>query len=219
MEPGQRQAMAYELSRKMVGDEFIKTTTLDERQLKVLATRAFIGIGGIGSDPEADIEGVMKLYRKHGIKQDGETTALEWGNDVPVRGKDRITVTTSLHVDQERELLALMTAAAQDKTAALKPEQVERRPRRSWTATPRIDRDEPQWQAQREMVEKISMGGRFGVAIGVGGSGKSTSLEVLVDAWKADGREVYGATLAHRQATDLKAAGIKDANERRSMLS
>ena len=60
--PDQRQAMAYELSQKMVGDEFIKTTTLDERQLKVLATRAFIGIGGIGSDPEADIEGVMKLY-------------------------------------------------------------------------------------------------------------------------------------------------------------
>jgi hypothetical protein len=66
------------------------------------------------------------------------------------------------------------------------------------------------------MVEKIATGGRFGVAIGSAGSGKSTALEVLVDAWKADGRTVYGATLAHRQASDLKAAGV-DADKRTAL--
>ena len=105
-----------------------------------------------------------------------------------------------------------MTAAAQDKSLALKPAQIEQAANAFLDRNPGIDRDGPQWQAQREMVEKIAMGGRFGVAIGVGGSGKSTSLKVLVDAWKAGGREVYGATLAHRQATDLKAAGIDAAN-------
>jgi hypothetical protein len=113
--PYQRQAMAYERSQQLIGAALIKTTTLDERQLKVLATRAFIGIGGIGANPGADIDAVMNLYRKHGIMQDGEKTALEWGHDVPVRGRDRVTVTTSLHASQEAELLDLMTAAAGDK--------------------------------------------------------------------------------------------------------
>ena len=210
--PDQRQAMAYELSQKIIGDEFIKTTTLDERQLKVLATRGFIGIGGIGSDATDDVNGVMKLFHKHGITQNGEKTALEWGNDVPVRGKEVVTVTTSLHAEQEQELLGLMTVAAQNKSLALKPSQIESAARAFLARNPDIDPDGPQWQAQREMVDKIAMGGQFGVAIGVGGSGKSTSLEVLVDAWKADGRTVYGATLAHRQATDLRAAGIDAVN-------
>jgi hypothetical protein len=211
--PDQRQAAAYHLSQQIIGQEFAKTTTLDERQLKVLATRAFIGLGGISSDPTTDIEGVMNLYRKHGITQDGEKTPLEWGDDVPVRGKGVVSVTTGLHVAQERELVALMTAAAADKSAALKPDQIARAVDAFLDRNPAIDRDGPQWQAQREMVEKIAMGGRFAVAIGSAGSGKSTSLEVMVDAWKADGRTVYGATLAHRQATDLKAAGI-DADKR-----
>ncbi len=209
--PEQRQALAYELSQKMVGEQFIKTNTLDENQLRVLATRAFIGIGGIGSDPAADIEGVMQLYRQHGIEQqDGQKTSLEWGNDVPIRGRDRVTVTTSLHADQERELVSLMTAAANDKSAALKPEQIAKAAEDFLARNPKIDRNHPQWEVQREFVDRIGTGGKFGVAIGASGAGKSKSLEVLNDAWKADGRDVYGAPVAHRQATDLRAAGIDE---------
>jgi hypothetical protein len=57
------------------------------------------------------MDAVMDLYRKHGVKQDGALTALEWGMDVPLRGKD-VIVTTSLHADQERELVGLMREAA-----------------------------------------------------------------------------------------------------------
>ena len=59
-------------------------------------------------------------------------------------------------------------------------------------------------------VTNLGAGGRLGVAIGVAGAGKSTALAPLVEAWKADGREVFGITLAWRQAADLKSAGIAE---------
>ena len=60
------------------------------------------------------------------------------------------------------------------------------------------------------MMTRLAAGGRLGVAIGVAGAGKSTALAPLVDAWKADGREVFGITLAWRQASDLRSAGIAE---------
>ncbi len=58
------------------------------------------------------------------------------------------------------------------------------------------------------MMTRLATGGRLGVAIGVAGAGKSTALAALVDAWQADGREMFGITLALRQAADLRSAGI-----------
>jgi AAA domain len=48
------------------------------------------------------------------------------------------------------------------------------------------------------------------VAIGVAGSGKSMALAPLVDAWRTEGRDVFGITLAWRQAADLRSAGIDE---------
>ncbi len=73
-----------------------------------------------------------------------------------------------------------------------------------------IDPAAQQWQAQRTMMTTLATGGRLGVAIGVAGAGKSTALAPLVDAWKADGREVFGITLAWRQAADLRSASITE---------
>jgi hypothetical protein len=60
------------------------------------------------------------------------------------------------------------------------------------------------------MMTELAAGGRLGVAIGVAGAGKSTALAPLVDAWKEDGRQIFGITLAWRQAGDLGAAGIEE---------
>jgi ATP-dependent exoDNAse (exonuclease V) alpha subunit len=60
------------------------------------------------------------------------------------------------------------------------------------------------------MMTQLATGGRLGVAIGVAGAGKSTALAPLVDAWKEEGRNVFGITLAWRQAGDLGAAGIEE---------
>src|SRR5437773_800130 len=60
------------------------------------------------------------------------------------------------------------------------------------------------------MIELLGQGGRLGVAIGVAGVGKSTILAPLVDAWREDGRRVYGMALAWRQTDDLVQAGIAE---------
>jgi ATP-dependent exoDNAse (exonuclease V) alpha subunit len=69
-------------------------------------------------------------------------------------------------------------------------------------------------RAQRVTLEKLGMGGRVSLAIGVAGSGKSTLLKPLVRAWEDDGRTIYGMALAWRQSDDLTEAGITKANTR-----
>ena len=63
-------------------------------------------------------------------------------------------------------------------------------------------------------MEQLGQGGRFSVAIGAAGTGKTTMLRPLIDAWKADGRTVHGVALAWRQSTDLVEAGIPKENTR-----
>jgi ATP-dependent exoDNAse (exonuclease V) alpha subunit len=78
------------------------------------------------------------------------------------------------------------------------------------SAHPEIDGAGEHWQAQRRMMDHLATGGRLGVVIGVPGSGKSFALSPLVQAWKDDGRSIYGISLAWRQAGDLEAAGITE---------
>jgi AAA domain len=119
-------------------------------------------------------------------------------------------VTTALHADQERALIRLAKAAAMDRSAALSVDQIGRAADTFLARNPHVDADGRQWRAQRAMMTRLATGGRLGVGIGVAGSGKSTILRPLVDAWKADGRAVFGITLAWRQAADLEAAGITE---------
>jgi hypothetical protein len=217
IEPALRQGMAYENSLDPLDHKLTGTTTLDERELRVQAARGFINAGGISADPMADMDAVMDLYRKHGVKQDGVLTSLEWGRDVPVRGKDVTSVTTSLHADQERELVGLMRSAAADKSGVLSEAQLDHAAVAFLQRNPDIDPNGPQWKAQREMMTKLASAGRYTVAIGSAGSGKSTIVSPLYDAWTVDGRIVYGAALANRQASDLAAAGIPA--ERRSSVA
>ena len=66
--------------------------------------------------------------------------------------------------------------------------------------------------AQRAAIERLGHGGRFGLVIAAAGAGKTTALKPLVAAWHAQGRTVYGASLAWRQADDLTSAGIDQRN-------
>jgi hypothetical protein len=174
---------------------------LDGQELREIATRALI-VAGIGEHPGEDIGAVMKSFRERGVVQDSQQVALLWGRGAPLRGKERWSVTTALHADQEHELIRLARTASLDFSAALPAAQIGRATEAFLERNPAIDSAAEQWQAQRAMMTKLAAGGRLGVAIGVGvaGAGKSTALAPLVDAWKADGREVFGITLAWRQA-------------------
>ena len=204
-----RHEAAYRAALPLLEGEFSRRAVLDGQDLREIAARALI-VAGIGERPGDDIDAVMKSFRERGVVQDGQRVALLWGRGAPLRGKERWNVTTALHIDQERELIHLARTASLNSSAALPAARIDRAAHTFLERNPAIDPAAGQWRAQRAMMTQLATGGRLGVAIGVAGAGKSTALAPLVDAWKADGREVFGITLAWRQAADLRSAGITE---------
>jgi hypothetical protein len=75
-----------------------------------------------------------------------------------------------------------------------------------------LDFTDTHGRAQRAAIERIGTGGRFGLIIGSAGMGKTASLRPLTAAWRTQGRDVWGASLAWRQTDDLANAGIDRRN-------
>jgi hypothetical protein len=78
-----------------------------------------------------------------------------------------------------------------------------------------MDRSQVKFSAdQKAAIYALGQGGRLTLLTGAAGVGKTTILEPVVTAWKADtrfdpkGREVIGTALAWRQADALRDAGI-----------
>ena len=205
----QRHETAYRAALPLLEGELSRRAVLDGQELREIAARALI-VAGIGDCPGDDIDAVIKGFRERGVVQDGRQVALLWGRGASLRGKERWNVTTALHIDQEGELIRLAKTASLDLSAALPAAQIDRAADAFLERNPAIDPAGGQWQGQYLMMTRLATGGRLGVAIGVAGAGKSTALAPLVEAWKADGREVFGITLAWRQAADLKSAGIAE---------
>ena len=205
----QRHQAAYLTALPILKDELTRRAVLDGQELREIAARALIA-AGIGPQPGDDINAITKAFRERGVIQDGQRVSLLWAKGASIRGKERWNVTTALHVDQERELIRRARTAAADVSAALSAAQIDRAANAFLERHPAIDPAAAQWQAQHLMMTQLATGGRLGVAIGVAGAGKSTALAPLVDAWKEDGRHVFGITHAWRQTGDLHAAGIEE---------
>ena len=163
---------------------------------------------GIGDDPGADIKAVMGFYQKHGVRQNGELTRIIFGEDVPVRGKQRWSVTTQMHVEDEETVISLAQRFAADKSGALSPDALERASQEFLAKNPQIDRDGAQWARQREVIEMAGTGPMFCVVEGVGGAGKSTLLSPIVAASREAGRDVHGVARGWKQAVSLRSAGL-----------
>ena len=203
---------AYQTALPLLDRELQRRARVDGQDLRVVAARSLVASGVEGA---ADIGAITRAFATRGVKQDGRDTALVWGEDVPVRGKARIGVTTALHEDQERELAGLAKRAAEDKSAALSSQAIARAVARREAMPPEkggLRFQGAHGTAQRGIMDRLGQGGRFAVAIGVAGAGKSALLAPLVDAWREDGREVYGAALAWRQTEDMAGAGIEEGN-------
>lgn len=203
---------AYQTGLELLEKQWERRARIDGEDLRVVAARALVASG---VEDAADIGAVTRAFATRGVRQQGRDTSLIWGEDVPLRGKARIGVTTALHEEQERELVALASAAARDRSATLTTGAIRRAVERR-EAMPLGEGGlrfaGKHGEAQREVMEQLGHGGRLAVAIGVAGAGKSALLAPLVDAWRAEGRTVYGAALAWRQADDLAGAGIGAGN-------
>jgi hypothetical protein len=212
-----RRQRAYEVSLSFVEECLSRRAKLGGQELREFAARGLVAAGI--DDPNADISGVTKAFRERGVRQEGGQVALIWGQDAPLRGKVRWSVTTALHETAERELIDLADRLAADRSAALPKQAIERATRDFLAAHPEIDRASQQWKEQHNIIERLGTGGRLGVAIGAAGAGKSTILSPLVDAPQTEGgRAVYGIAVAWRQAGAFAEAGI-DADNRAAVAA
>ncbi len=203
-----RQQTAYEAALPRLEEEFRRRAVLDGNELRRVAAQALVTAGI--KDAGLDIDAIERSFRRDGVDHEGRRVKLVEGEGPWVRGKPQVRVTTGLHVAQERELMRLARSAAEDRSGALSEKRIDLAARVFLSAHPEIDAAGEHWHAQRRMMDHLATGGRIGVAIGVPGSGKSFALAPLVQAWKDDGRAVYGISLAWRQAGDLEAAGITE---------
>jgi len=190
----------------------------------VARTAAARGLIASGVESAADIDRITAAMREHGVKHDGQVVPLVWANVATVNedgagpGRtNRVKITTTLHLEQEREAMGLAAKAAADTSGALAPGQIDRAVR-DVTVRDGLDFTSEHGLQQRAIIDTLGTSGRLAVAIGVAGAGKSTLLRPLVEAWTAptehqgDERTVYGTALATRQAVALADAGIEPRN-------
>jgi len=198
-----RIAEAYQAALGMLDKSLRRSAVVDGAAARIAATRGLIASG---MESPADIDAVMDAFAIRGVRQEGVEVGLVWGVRRDAHGRERLEVTTNLHVARETELVELARSAAADRSGALSLAEID-------AAVARGNRDfgaTEHGRKQRALMNALGTGGRLAIAIGVAGSGKSTLLAPLVDAWRSAGRRVYGAALAWRQADDLAGSGIAD---------
>jgi hypothetical protein len=202
-----RRDIAYDAAMPLLTKQFARRAVIAGSDVRTAAAKGFIA-AGIGTASE--VSRLTLAFRQRGILQDGQPTKLIWGEIRNHQGQEKIAVTTALHEQEERLLIARAKEAGADRTASLTPEQIEAAIHR----LPDLDFATEQGKAQRRIIDHLGQSGKLAVAIGVAGSGKSTLLRPLVQAWQADGRAVHGIALSWRQTDDLQEAGISKENRR-----
>ncbi len=198
---------AYQAALPLLDRELQRRAALEGADARLAAAKGLIASGVVSP---SEVDDITRAFRVRGVRQHGEDTALIWGAAKTAAGRDKIGITTALHVREERALIATAQVAARDRSAALTLEQITA----AIAVFPELDFRSSHGRAQREVMERLGSGGRLGVAIGVAGSGKSTLLKPLVRAWQDDRRTVHGIALAWRQSDDLAEAGIPRQNTR-----
>ncbi len=203
----QRLEAAYQASMPLLARQFDRRAVIDGADARVAAARGLIAAG---VETAQDVDAITRAFQERGIKRRGVNAALIWGTVLGTQGRDRVAITTTLEIDEEKALVASARAGARDKSSALSSEQIHT----AVQSFGEIDFSGEHGRAQRKIIDQLGKGGRISIAIGVAGSGKSTLLKPLVRAWFDDGRTVHGIALAWRQSDDLADAGIEPGNTR-----
>ena len=170
-----RLEQAYQAALGLLDRDLQRRAVTDASVARVAAARGLIASG---VESAAEIDDVVRAIAKRGVRQDGQPVGLIWGLTAGSQGRERVKLTTTLHVERETEFLALAQAAAADKSGALSREAIAAAVARSgWDFSESVH-----GRTQRELIDRLAQEG-LAVAIGVAGSGKSMVLTPLVDAW------------------------------------
>ena len=197
-----RQREAYEVAVERLSERLEQKAVITHHEVRTAAFQGLIHAGNAGGIADADA--VTRLMREEGVLQYGEKTALVWGREAEKR---HVSVTTALHQEHEAEFIRLAGGAAADRSGAIPAELLDRKARESG-----LDFSDAHGKAQKAAMDKIAEGSNLSMVVGVAGSGKSALLRPLIAAWKEQGRDVHGASLAWRQADELTPAGIDPQN-------
>lgn len=193
-----RREHALGVGRDVFAPVLAKRAVVEKGDIRLAAARGLIAAGGITDATEVDA--VTRAMARRGVRQDGRDTRLLW-RDI---GQGRVKITTELHRDQELEVIRLARAAAVDRSRALTSAQIGAAVKASG-----IDFTSPHGRRQLAIIETCAAAGALGVFIGAAGVGKTKGiLPPLVQAWQAQGRDVWGTAQAWRQAGALHETGI-----------
>ena len=200
--PEERARLAYEAALPILEPEWDRRPKIDGPAIRYAAARGMIAAGA--KCPAEEIEAVLSAFQTEGVRQRGEMVEMITGRE---RGERFTSATTALHVAEERETISILRRAADDKSAGLTHEQIDAAVARL-TARKGYDFTTVAGVDQHKMADTLSTQGRAAVGIGWAGAGKSTALEVAIDAHHEAGWSSYGVTLAWRQTRGLVDAGV-----------
>lgn len=198
----ERVRIARAAAAPLLAKAFHGEAVLDESAARIAAARGLVA-SGIGD--AAEIEDVTRALLAGGIEEGGVHTAVIAREVRGSRGETAVRLTTDAHVDRETRLVALARAAASNRSTALTVAEVD-----AGAAASGLDLSGAHGEAQYRAMVALGTGGKVGLALGAAGAGKSALLSGLVRAWSAQGRTVYGAAVAWRQAHALADAGIPE---------
>ena len=200
-EAGEQARQGYDVALPFVADHLERRATLPGSVLRQAAAQSMIHTG---LRTAGDHERVVEAFFSEGVLQDGQMTALV---AAPEEGRRFNSITTEMHAELEQEAINLLKAAAADKSAALTPADMQAAMQRV-AKRKGYDFTTKHGRQQAEMATAFGVAGRAIVGIGAAGSGKSVTLEPVIDAHHAAGWSSYGTTLAWRQTHALKDAGV-----------
>ena len=198
--PERRHEDGYERVLPMVDRLFQSKAVALGDEIRALGARSLI-MAGIGDRASDDITAITRKLRRQGVRHDGKEAALVVDR-IFKRGKEHTIVSTDRHITTEESLVAIARTAVADRSASLSPAAIDRAAAAYLKRHPDIDRA-GHWQRQVEWMHQLGEGGRLSVGIGSAGVGKSTVIQVLTEAWQAEGREVFGACLAWSPVGDM----------------
>ncbi len=172
LEPEQRMALVRDASLPFLEEQFSKRAVLDGTDARVAITRGLIAHG---IDSDRDVSLGTRLLRNEGVRQDGKETLLVWGSTYNEKGREKVQITTALHIDQEKELVRLARNASADRSAVLTKEELQTAVQRTG-----LKFEDKHGEGQYKMMRAIAEGGNISIGIGVAGSGKAQPLDSQV---------------------------------------
>jgi TrwC relaxase/AAA domain len=212
-----RQARAYEVGARLLAQSFERRAVISEADARVAAARSLIAAG---IESAGEVDQVRGEFSRKGVPLSGTgdasaanvrgfTTRLI---EVPVAHSDpaaengptvETRITTRAHLAQETALIELARKHGTDRRGLLDRQAIEH-----GLAASGLEFAGEHGQAQRRLIDHLGTSGRFAVAIGAAGAGKTMLLRPLVSAWHAEGADIHGLSLGWRQARDLAEAGL-----------